>query len=59
MATLEVRPSNQAAIQLYEKFGFGVVSRRKNYYQDNREDALLMKLEPLELAWSAAGGSEW
>ena len=57
MATLEVRPSNQAAMHLYEKFGFGIVNRRKNYYQDNREDAWLMKLEPLELAWAAVGGS--
>lgn len=39
---LEVRPSNLAAINLYKKFGFEVVDRRKHYYQDG-EDALLME----------------
>lgn len=39
--TLEVRMSNENAIQLYEKFGFKVVSSRKNYYADG-EDAYLM-----------------
>ena len=40
--TLEVRPSNTAAIALYEKFGFVEVGRRKNYYEKPKEDALLM-----------------
>ena len=40
--TLEVRPSNHAAIALYEGFGFEVVGRRKNYYDKPSEDALLM-----------------
>lgn len=39
--TLEVRMSNENAIQLYEKFGFKIVSSRKNYYADG-EDAYLM-----------------
>lgn len=39
--TLEVRPSNQKAIKLYESFGFVQVAVRRNYY-DNGEDALLM-----------------
>ncbi len=39
--TLEVRASNAAAIALYEKKGFVMAGRRKNYY-DNTEDALLM-----------------
>ena len=47
LATLEVRASNAAAIRLYEKFGFNVVGRRKRYYRDNHEDALLMTLDPL------------
>jgi ribosomal-protein-alanine N-acetyltransferase len=42
---LEVRASNLPAQKLYEGFGFKVVGRRKKYYQDNQEDALLMKLE--------------
>lgn len=40
--TLEVRVSNEAAQNLYKKFGFKVVGRRKKYYSDNREDAYIM-----------------
>ena len=40
--TLEVRASNEAAIALYKKHGFEEVGRRKNYYEDPKEDALLM-----------------
>ena len=40
--TLEVRPSNDAAIALYRKFGFIVEGRRKRYYADTGEDALIM-----------------
>ena len=40
--TLEVRTSNDAAIQLYERFGFRGAGRRRGYYHDNREDALIM-----------------
>ena len=40
--TLEVRESNSKAISLYEKFGFKSLGKRKNYYQDNGEDALIM-----------------
>lgn len=40
--TLEVRTSNQAAIGLYEKNGFKIVGRRKNYYTEPKEDALIM-----------------
>ena len=40
--TLEVRPSNTAAIALYSAFGFESVGRRKNYYDKPSEDALLM-----------------
>jgi ribosomal-protein-alanine N-acetyltransferase len=42
--TLEVRVSNLPAIRLYESFGFRVEGRRKNYYADNNEDALIMWL---------------
>jgi ribosomal-protein-alanine N-acetyltransferase len=41
-AALEVRPSNAAARALYESLGFRAVGRRKGYYQDTREDAILM-----------------
>jgi [ribosomal protein S18]-alanine N-acetyltransferase len=41
-AVLQVRPSNEAALSLYRSFGFSVVGRRKRYYSQGREDALLM-----------------
>ncbi len=40
--TLEVRPTNRAAIKLYEQFGFRSAGTRPRYYQDNGEDALIM-----------------
>ena len=40
--TLEVRTSNDGAIRLYEQFGFRAAGRRRAYYHDNREDALIM-----------------
>lgn len=43
--TLEVRASNVPAIALYEKYGFQEAGRRKNYYDDPKEDAILMTLE--------------
>ena len=46
-ALLEVRAGNEAAQDLYRKFGFEVVGRRPRYYQDNFEDALLMTLPVL------------
>ena len=42
--TLEVRPSNVNAIALYRKFGFVSVGYRKEYYADNKEDAMIMWL---------------
>ena len=40
--TLEVRVSNESAQKLYTKLGFKAAGIRKNYYSDNREDALIM-----------------
>lgn len=40
--TLEVRTSNETAKKLYEKYGFKIGGIRKEYYSDNREDALIM-----------------
>jgi len=40
--TLEVRKSNQAAIELYGRFGFQIMGERKHYYLDNLENALIM-----------------
>ena len=42
--TLEVRQSNAPAVALYEKHGYRIVGRRKNYYEKPAEDALLMTL---------------
>jgi len=43
---LEVRPSNEAALELYRRNGFGHVGLRRDYYpaQDGREDALILAL---------------
>lgn len=40
--TLEVRASNDLAIDMYERLGFRIGGRRKRYYGDNGEDALIM-----------------
>ena len=46
MAFLEVRPSNGAAVNLYESIGFSEVGRRRNYYpaREGREDAIVMAM---------------
>jgi [ribosomal protein S18]-alanine N-acetyltransferase len=41
-STLEVRDSNLVAVSLYKKFGFKEAGRRKRYYEDTGEDALVM-----------------
>ena len=43
--TLEVRASNVPAITLYGKLGFSEIGRRKNYYRNPREDALILRKE--------------
>ena len=48
VVTLEVRPSNSAAIALYGKYGFAEQGLRKAYYSDNREDALIMTTAPIQ-----------
>jgi len=47
---LEVRPSNQAGIALYERRGFELVGRRPDYYSASggKEDALVMRLDLVE-----------
>ena len=45
-ATLEVRRSNEAALRLYEKFGFTVTAVRRDYYTQPDEDALVLWREP-------------
>jgi ribosomal-protein-alanine N-acetyltransferase len=48
LVTLEVRVSNTRAQNLYTKYGFVVVGRRKRYYHDNNEDALIMTVEDVQ-----------
>jgi ribosomal-protein-alanine N-acetyltransferase len=48
VATLEVRPSNQRGIALYQKYRLKEVGRRFAYYSDNGEDALLLTSPPLD-----------
>lgn len=40
--TLEVRTSNVVAQNLYRKYGFKMAGIRKEYYSDNKEDAIIM-----------------
>jgi ribosomal-protein-alanine N-acetyltransferase len=47
--TLEVRRSNQGAIDLYHREGFRIAGMRRRYYQDNGEDALIMWRTPATL----------
>jgi len=44
---LEVRESNIPAQEMYRKFGYEEVGRRKRYYKDTNEDAILMTLNGL------------
>lgn len=52
--TLEVRPTNSAAIAVYERFGFRAAGLRRRYYEDNGEDALIMWRTAATLAGSLA-----
>jgi ribosomal-protein-alanine N-acetyltransferase len=46
---LEVRESNLSAQAMYRKFGFVEDGRRRRYYKDNNEDAILMSLDHIRL----------
>ncbi len=46
--TLEVRAGNYAAQRLYAKWGFREVGKRRRYYRDNNEDALILTLDHLD-----------
>lgn len=46
---LEVRESNLAAQEMYRKFGYEETGRRRRYYRDNDEDAILMNLDSLSV----------
>jgi ribosomal-protein-alanine N-acetyltransferase len=55
LAVLEVRPTNAEALGLYESLGFRVIGRRKGYYFDTGEDALVMEMA---LGTAAAGAAD-
>ncbi len=46
--TLECRESNAAALGLYRKYGLEVAGRRRRYYRDNNEDALILSLHGVD-----------
>jgi [ribosomal protein S18]-alanine N-acetyltransferase len=48
MVTLEVRVTNIVAQNLYRKYGFEIMGRRKGYYRDNSEDAFMMGITSLD-----------
>ena len=50
VVTLEVRRSNYVARNLYRKYGFKERGVRKSYYNDNREDAIIMTTDPVHLS---------
>jgi len=50
VVSLECRVSNEAAITLYDKYGFQRLGVRPHYYSDNREDAVIMTADRIELA---------
>ena len=60
LVVLEVRPSNTEARTLYESFGFRVVGRRRGYYYDTGEDALVMeaRLDVNPVGSYAKGGNQ-
>ena len=58
-STLEVRISNQAAILLYQQFGFEAAGQRRHYYKDNGEDALILWRSGLQTAEFGQSLGQW
>jgi ribosomal-protein-alanine N-acetyltransferase len=50
LVSLECRASNDAAMALYDKYGFQRLGIRPHYYSDNREDAIIMTAEHIDRA---------
>lgn len=55
---LEVRPTNAEALALYESFDFRIIGRRKGYYFDTGEDALVMEARLGAETAGPAGGNQ-
>lgn len=53
---LEVREGNSIALAMYRKFGYVEAGRRKGYYKDNNEDAILMTLNSMDVERSMSDG---
>ena len=53
---LEVRASNHPALNLYLSLGFGALTRRRHYYQNPDEDALVLGLELVAAAATRGTG---
>ena len=47
-ATLEVNENNLAAVNLYQKYGFQIAGKRRNYYQPAGDDALVLWLKGIQ-----------
>lgn len=58
-ATLEVRASNHTALSLYQKFGFQEAGRRRRYYKDSGEDALILWRSGLQKPEFAKTLEDW
>lgn len=56
-AILEVRASNRAAQRLYGHLGFAPVAVRKNYYTEEREDAIVMFLDNIGARFPASSST--
>ena len=50
-----MRPTNSEALALYESLGFRVIGRRKGYYFDTGEDALVMETRLAEARLDGGG----
>lgn len=58
-ATLEVNTNNSGAINLYKKFGFQVAGKRKKYYQETGEDALILWCKGIQQPNFELSLSQW
>lgn len=58
-ATLEVSVNNQKALNLYKKFGFEAVGKRKGYYQSTGEDAIVLWLKNLQQLEYKTNVAQW
>lgn len=58
-ATLEVNEGNLAALNLYQKYGFQIAGKRKNYYQSTGDDALVLWLKGIQQSTFKSNLIQW